>query len=797
MEGEKNTLVSNSSELEVAKNSVNSNISILVVDDDTTCLAIVAAILKKFKYQVVTVKHPRDALCTLRIKGGAFDLVVSDVHMPDMNGFELQQVIAQEFNLPVVLMSADEKECIALKGLENGAAFFILKPVSPDDVKDLWQFAAMKKKSTQVVIHEEVEEKTSQQDKNINSCNNNINNNNNEIIAPAAASTGGAGGGSDPDTGAGTGTGTRAGAGAGASSSGKEESSKNKKESKRKSPQKSDGNSDERKGETSQSGSQKKPKVVWTNSLHNCFLEAIRSIGLDRAVPKKILEVMNVPGLTRENVASHLQKYRIFLRRVSDASCKIQYTSDHKGLSRGILRSGLDSSSFRSGTISQTLIPNGFNRFPFRNPGNFPAGIHNNNTNNNLSSLLNLEKNLPPITAVQSGFGQSRLLSSNENVPTGKPSILGSYYPNTISDRTYLRQQDYQTGRNPFFQANRSNNISLQDLSTALSASFHTTTTTTTTAITPAYDNVGTSTQTSNYVGYSMSNLKHYLSKKHEGPSSWRAPVNNNNFPGDGLRQLSNAGVVRTAEVVVPPSADHQNVVVANNVEGSNNASNFVVEGNSTGEQLLSDVVRQMMLPNSYNNNDNNNNNNILPLVCGDVENGGGVNNNNNNHEAADFSPMFDLSEFDIFSTTQLLQTPSTELGDHHFDQNILAGQANVNVQNQAQQNGDEIITSSNLYDSTISWDHIVACLDQTPDQHSGQGFGNSQEFGTSSQFNRTTLLAPDQQFGQGLTNSLGFNNAFAQTNKTPSSPTEHDEDDFLESLLAPFADDDTGLEGI
>lgn len=48
----------------------------------------------------MTVKHPNDALCTLRVK--EFDLVVSDVHMPDMNGFELQAAIAQEFNLPVV-----------------------------------------------------------------------------------------------------------------------------------------------------------------------------------------------------------------------------------------------------------------------------------------------------------------------------------------------------------------------------------------------------------------------------------------------------------------------------------------------------------------------------------------------------------------------------------------------------------------------------------------------------------------------------------------------------------------------
>lgn len=53
----------------------------------------------------MTVKHPIDALCTLRIKGRSFDLVVSDVHMPDMNGFELQKKIDEEFNLPVVCES--------------------------------------------------------------------------------------------------------------------------------------------------------------------------------------------------------------------------------------------------------------------------------------------------------------------------------------------------------------------------------------------------------------------------------------------------------------------------------------------------------------------------------------------------------------------------------------------------------------------------------------------------------------------------------------------------------------------
>ncbi|KAJ1407705.1 Signal transduction response regulator, receiver domain [Sesbania bispinosa] len=64
----------------------------------------------------------------------------------------------------------------------------------------------------------------------------------------------------------------------------------------------------------------KKPRVVWSVELHQQFMAAVNQLGIDKAVPKKILELMNVPGLTRENVASHLQKYRLYLRRVSGVS---------------------------------------------------------------------------------------------------------------------------------------------------------------------------------------------------------------------------------------------------------------------------------------------------------------------------------------------------------------------------------------------------------------------------------------------------------------------------------------------
>jgi len=57
---------------------------------------------RKLELFVVTVKNPFDALSTLRLKKGLFDLVVTDLHMPEMNGMELRQQVDEEFKLPVI-----------------------------------------------------------------------------------------------------------------------------------------------------------------------------------------------------------------------------------------------------------------------------------------------------------------------------------------------------------------------------------------------------------------------------------------------------------------------------------------------------------------------------------------------------------------------------------------------------------------------------------------------------------------------------------------------------------------------
>ncbi|XP_042059077.1 transcription activator GLK1-like [Salvia splendens] len=60
----------------------------------------------------------------------------------------------------------------------------------------------------------------------------------------------------------------------------------------------------------------KKTKVDWTPELHRRFVQAVEQLGIDKAVPSRILEIMGNDCLTRHNIASHLQKYRSHRKHV-------------------------------------------------------------------------------------------------------------------------------------------------------------------------------------------------------------------------------------------------------------------------------------------------------------------------------------------------------------------------------------------------------------------------------------------------------------------------------------------------
>ena len=60
---------------------------------------------------------------------------------------------------------------------------------------------------------------------------------------------------------------------------------------------------------------QQKRRFVWSPELHSRFEAAVNALGLDAAKPKSILRLMNVEGLTKANIKSHLQKYRCLMQK--------------------------------------------------------------------------------------------------------------------------------------------------------------------------------------------------------------------------------------------------------------------------------------------------------------------------------------------------------------------------------------------------------------------------------------------------------------------------------------------------
>ncbi|MBF0344438.1 MAG: response regulator [Nitrospirae bacterium] len=102
--------------------------SILVVEDSITARMLLKNILESAGYHVKTAVDGVDGLATLR--EGTFDLVVSDIAMPRMNGFDLTERIRQDkrhADVPVVLVTGMESADDKRRGIEVGANAYIVK----------------------------------------------------------------------------------------------------------------------------------------------------------------------------------------------------------------------------------------------------------------------------------------------------------------------------------------------------------------------------------------------------------------------------------------------------------------------------------------------------------------------------------------------------------------------------------------------------------------------------------------------------------------------------------------------
>ncbi len=102
--------------------------AILVAEDSITARTLLKNILEAAGYRVETAVDGLDAFG--KLQGGGFDLVVSDVDMPRMNGFDLTARIRRDRELgetPVVLVTALESREDRERGVDAGANAYIVK----------------------------------------------------------------------------------------------------------------------------------------------------------------------------------------------------------------------------------------------------------------------------------------------------------------------------------------------------------------------------------------------------------------------------------------------------------------------------------------------------------------------------------------------------------------------------------------------------------------------------------------------------------------------------------------------
>jgi CheY-like chemotaxis protein len=107
--------------------------TILVVDDDSVLRRLLATVLKLRGYQVLVAEDGIQALDTLREHGSSVDLILADIIMPQMDGWDLlQEVQDRHPKIPVILLTLiEEAKPTTARAEAMGAAACLFKPIDP------------------------------------------------------------------------------------------------------------------------------------------------------------------------------------------------------------------------------------------------------------------------------------------------------------------------------------------------------------------------------------------------------------------------------------------------------------------------------------------------------------------------------------------------------------------------------------------------------------------------------------------------------------------------------------------
>ncbi len=110
--------------------------SVLVVDDDIRNIFALSSVLERRGMNVLTASTGREAIATLEATQGVA-IVLMDIMMPEMDGYETMQVIRQKpgfHRLPMIALTAKAMKGDREKCLEAGASDYLAKPVDTEQL---------------------------------------------------------------------------------------------------------------------------------------------------------------------------------------------------------------------------------------------------------------------------------------------------------------------------------------------------------------------------------------------------------------------------------------------------------------------------------------------------------------------------------------------------------------------------------------------------------------------------------------------------------------------------------------
>ena len=107
-------------------------IKALLIDDDLKLAELLENYLRKSDIKLETIADPLDTLSAIRNHNP--EVIVLDVMMPKMNGFEVCQQIRKNYSIPIIMLSARGEPNDKIRGLESGADDYLSKPFEPREL---------------------------------------------------------------------------------------------------------------------------------------------------------------------------------------------------------------------------------------------------------------------------------------------------------------------------------------------------------------------------------------------------------------------------------------------------------------------------------------------------------------------------------------------------------------------------------------------------------------------------------------------------------------------------------------